>query len=134
MWRAAIAVPDMSTISELDRKMADMERQALRNQSARALLFLSGILVLLGIVVISPAGRMLFLVIAAICAGMSALLGRGRARMFGIVVAVATLFLVAASYPAYKKHMNQYLDRASELASAQTLSAARIIGTQNIEC
>lgn len=91
-----------------------MERQALRNQSARALLFSSGILVLLGIVVISPAGRMLFLVIAAICAGISALLGRGRARVFGVVVIVATLFLVAASYPAYKKHMNEYLERAKE--------------------
>lgn len=114
MWRAAITVPDTSTINELDRRMVDMERQALRNQSARALLFSSGILVLLGIVVISPAGRMLFLVIAAICAGISALLGRGRARVFGVVVIVATLFLVAASYPAYKKHMNQYLERAKE--------------------
>lgn len=96
-----------------------MERQALRNQSARALLWLSGVLVLFGLVVISPAGRIFFLAVAAICAGISTLLGRGPARTFGIVVTIATLFLVAASYPAYKKHMNQYLERAEEQSTTK---------------
>jgi len=94
--------------------MADIERQALRNQSARALLWLSGILVLLGIVVISPAGRMAFAAIAAICAGVATLLGRGLTRTIGLCVALATLILAAASYPAYKKHMDLYLERVEE--------------------
>ena len=94
--------------------MTNIKRQALRNQSARALLWTSGILILLGLVVISPAGRMLFIAIAAICAGFSTLLCRGVARTIGIVVTIATLFLVGASYPAYKKHMNLYLERAED--------------------
>ncbi len=77
-------------------------------------MFLSGVLVLFGIVVISSAGRMLFLAIAAICAGISTLLGHGRTRTFGFVVTIATLLMVGGSYPAYKKHMNQYLERAKE--------------------
>ncbi len=94
--------------------MTDSERQALRNQSARALLWLSGILVLVGLVVISPAGRTLFIAIAAICAGISTLLFRGRARTIGMIVTIATLLLVGASYPAYKKHMDHYLERVEE--------------------
>ncbi len=99
--------------------MADIERQALRNQSARALLWSSGFLVLLGLVVISPAGRMLFIALAAICAGISTLLFRGPGRTIGIFVTIATLFLVGASYPAYKKHMDLYLERAKEQSDAK---------------
>lgn len=99
--------------------MTDIKRQALRNQSARALLWLSGILVLLGVIVISPAGRMLFLAIAAICAAISTFLGRGRARTFGIVVTIATLMLAAASYPAYKKHMNLYVERVKQRSAIE---------------
>ena len=99
--------------------MPDIKRQALRNQSARALLWTSGILILLGLVVISPAGRMLFIAIAAICAGLSTLLCRGVARTIGIVVTIATLFLVGASYPAYKKHMDLYLERAEDRSATK---------------
>ncbi len=99
--------------------MTDSERQALRNQSARALLWLSGILVLVGLVVISPAGRTLFIAIAAICAGISTLLFRGRARTIGMIVTIATLLLVGASYPAYKKHMDHYLERAEERSATE---------------
>ncbi len=98
--------------------MTDRERQALRNQSARALLWSSGISVLLGLVVISPTGRMLFLAIAAICAGISTLMCRGSVRTIGIVVTLVTLFLVGASYPAYKRHMDLYLERAEERSGA----------------
>ena len=94
--------------------MRDVKRQALRNQSARALLWASGILILLGLVVISPAGRMLFISIAAICAGTSVLMSRGLARSIGIAVTIATLLLVGASYPAYKKHMDLYMKRAED--------------------
>ncbi len=80
----------------------------------------SGILILLGLVVISPAGRMLFISIAAICAGTSVLLGRGLARSIGIVVMIATLFLVGASYPAYKKHMDLYMERAEDPSVTNT--------------
>jgi hypothetical protein len=97
--------------------MTDIDRQALRNQSARALLWLSGILVLLGLVVISPAGRMFFFTTAAICAGTSALLYRGATRTIGIFVTLVTLFLVGASYPSYKKHMDLYLERAEEVSA-----------------
>ena len=99
--------------------MTVLESKALRNQSARALLWSSGILILLGLVVISPAGRMLFMALAAIFAGTSTLLCRGPVRTFGIVVTLTALMLAGASYPAYKQHMDLYLWPATDHATTQ---------------
>lgn len=100
--------------------MTYIARQTLRNQSASALLWLSVILVLLGLVVISPAGRMIIIMIAVICSGVSTLLCRGRTRTVGIFITVAMLFLLSASYPAYKKHMDLYLERAEEKSATNS--------------
>ncbi len=75
---------------------------------------------LLGLVVISSAGRMLFLVIATICAGISTLLGESRTRIIGNFATIAALFMVGASYPAYKKHMDHYLDRVEERSATDS--------------
>ena len=99
--------------------MTDSGRQEQRNKSARALLFLSGILILMGFVVISPAGRMLFMTIAAICSGISTLLLRGSARTIAILITIVTLVVVGTSYPAYKKHMQLYLERAEKQSTGK---------------
>ena len=73
-----------------------------------------GDFVFIGLVVISPAGRMFFMVIATICAGISTLLSRGITRTIGIVVTIVMLFLVGMSYSGYKKHMALYLERSKQ--------------------
>ena len=55
-----------------------------------------GDFVFIGLVVISPAGRMFFMVIATICAGISTLLSRGITRTIGIVVTIVMLFWLAS--------------------------------------
>ncbi len=94
--------------------MTETERKSLRNQSARALLATSVMLMLPALVVISPSGRIGFLVIATIFAGISTLLCQGRTRIFAIIAMVVMLLLTVASYPAYKKHMDHYMDRIQE--------------------
>jgi hypothetical protein len=59
---------------------------------------------------------MFLLATAAICGGVSTLLGRDPVRTIGIVATIAALFLVGASYPAYKKHMDIYLERTEEMS------------------
>ena len=103
--------------------MIDTGRLELRSKSARALLFLSGILVLMGFVVISPAGRMIFMAIAAVCSGISTLLFRGSARTIAILITIATLVLVGTSYPAYKKHMQLYLERVEKQSTTNDAGA-----------
>ena len=94
--------------------MTVTERKTLRNQSARALLAMSGMLMLPALAVISSSGRFGFLVIATICVGISILLGQGRTRSIAIIATVVTLSLTAASYPAFKKHMDLYIERSQE--------------------
>lgn len=94
--------------------MTDTERKIPRNQSARALLVMSGMLMLLALVVISSSGRFGFLLIATICTGISILLGQGRTRTIAIIVTAVTLSLTAASYPAFKNHMDHYIERSQE--------------------
>ncbi len=94
--------------------MTNKERKSLRNQSARALLATSVVLMLLALVVISPSGRMVFLVFAIICAAVSILLSQGRTRMIAIIATIATLFFIVASYPAFKKHMDHYMERIQD--------------------
>ncbi|MFC1895370.1 hypothetical protein ACFL0Q_01740 [Thermodesulfobacteriota bacterium] len=100
--------------------MTDKERQAIGFQSAKALLWSSGILVLLGLVIISPADRMFLVAVATICAGISIILGQDRIRVLGILVTLVALILGVASYPDYRKHVGFYFQRAEKGTSAST--------------
>ncbi len=101
--------------------MTNTQRNVLRNQSARALLATSGLLMLPALVVISSSGRFVFLVIATICAGISILLGQGRTRYFAIIATAVTLSLTAGSYPAFKKHMDLYIERSQEKSVTESV-------------
>ena len=66
----------------------------------------------LGLIVISPAGRLFFLAVATLFAAISIFLGQGRARTVGIVITLLLLVFCVVSYPAYREHMDRYIERS----------------------
>lgn len=92
--------------------MNDRNREYRRAQSARALLWTSVLLGFLGLIVISPAGRLLFLAVATLFAAIAMFLGQGRARTVGMVVTLVLLVFCVVTYPAYREHMDHYLEQA----------------------
>lgn len=83
-------------------------------QSAQTLLWLSTILIILGFVVISPAAGFISQIAAALFALIAIPLGRGSTRIMAIVLTIASIALAYISYPDYKKHMNDYIQRAQQ--------------------
>jgi len=68
--------------------------------------------IVLGLVILSPAGAMFLHGLAALFALPSVLMARGPARLFpGIVLALA-LAMLYATYPEFREHMADYAARA----------------------
>ncbi len=67
-------------------------------KSASSLAWLSAIVLVIGMMVMSPAGQMAAYVLAAVLAAFPAALGPRKARIGAIVVAVLALVLLAAAY------------------------------------
>jgi membrane protein implicated in regulation of membrane protease activity len=89
-------------------------------QSAQTLLWLSSILIILGVVVISPAAGFISQIAAALFAVIAIALGRGSTRIMAIVLTIASIALAYVTYPDYKKHMDDYIQRAQQAPSETT--------------
>ena len=81
-------------------------------KSARTLVIAAAVLVVLGLVVGSPAAGLLCFGLAVLLAVAPAAFGRGAMRVAGIVALAAGLGLGAATYPDYAKHMEAYRAKA----------------------
>jgi membrane protein implicated in regulation of membrane protease activity len=88
--------------------MTDQNKLSKKGESARTLLWLSGVLILIGMVVISPAAGLFCFALAALSAGGAIVLAPGALRVFSIMVAIGALIMVFTTYPAYKTHMDRY--------------------------
>lgn len=91
-----------------------------KTQSAQTLLWLSAILIIIGFVVISPAANFISQIAAAFFATIAIPLGRGPTRIMAIVITIAAITLAYVSYPDYKKHMDDYIQRAQQAQSETT--------------
>lgn len=78
------------------------------NQSAKTLLWLSIILILIGMMVMSPAAGLICFVLATLSAGAAILLSGGAVRIFSIIMTAGAVIMVIVLYPAYNSHMDQY--------------------------
>lgn len=85
-------------------------------KSASSLVWLSVVLLLLGVVAMNPTLRFGLSVTAGIIAAIPAILGRKRLRIAGIVIFVVSAVIATVSYPASKQHMEQYKKRIEEQA------------------
>ncbi len=94
-------------------------------KSARALILSSILLVVLGLVVISPTGRIGFLVIATLLIAIPVVRGPGRMRISGCVVLLVIAAVAIFSYPAFRRDYGSYAARAQMQAGLRALDRGR---------
>ena len=83
-------------------------------ESAKALAWTAGLLLVLGLVILSPTGAFALLVLAALCAAIPALFGRQRPRIISMLLLIASLGVAASFYPAFKRDLAVYMNRTEE--------------------
>jgi membrane protein implicated in regulation of membrane protease activity len=80
-------------------------------QSARTLLWFSGALIVIGLAVLSPAGMLACMAVAALAALAALLLGSGSLRIVAAVLIAAALGFGASVYPKFEAEQQRYLKR-----------------------
>jgi len=83
-------------------------------KSAKALVSVSAICLLLVLVVMSPAGGLFLYALAALAALIPTIFGKGKLRFAGAVALAAALALLAVTYPKYAAEMTRYKQRAQQ--------------------
>ncbi len=94
-------------------------------KSARALTLSSILLVVLGLVVISPTGRIGFLVVATLLTAFPVVRGPGRIRISGCVVLLVIAAVAIYSYPAFRLDYGSYAARAQLQGGLRALDRGR---------
>lgn len=89
----------------------------MRDDSAGALAWVAVILIVLGLVVMSPTGGFFLLVLAAIAALVPLVFGSTKRRIFAGVVFCAATLVGIAIYPEFRKDYDPYLERARQEGS-----------------
>jgi hypothetical protein len=80
-------------------------------KTVRTLGQLSIILLVIAVLVMSPPLRLLFFVLAGLCALATALFSSGKWRVVGVLMIILTFAMAADEFPDASKHMQDYLDR-----------------------
>ncbi len=86
----------------------------MKPESARALVWIASILIVLGLMVMSPAGALALFVLAALCAAFPLTLGPKRPRIAAAVLFFCALVLAAAYYPDFSREQKTYTLRAKQ--------------------
>jgi len=85
----------------------------MKNSSVNALLVLSVVLLVPGTAIISPEGRLLFLVLAGICASVAVIWGKPKGKRIAAAVVLATVLVLALlGYSEHQTSFQKYRDRA----------------------
>lgn len=88
----------------------------IKQQSARALLWFSVILLVVGAVITDPAAGFAFIALAGLGALGVVALGDKRLKLVGFLVLAVSVGMAAAYWPAAKNHMAKYQERAKNAA------------------
>jgi len=86
----------------------------MKDKSASALAWLSGILIFLGWFVMSPSGAFFLFVLSALFAGVPAVFGAGKIRLVAIGLLIAALFFAAQRYPDFKSERERLHRRQAD--------------------
>lgn len=90
----------------------------MKSESSNALTWLSGIMIGVAFLVMSPTGSFASALLAALCAAFPALFGPSRARLWAVGVLVLSIGLVAWLFPSFVREQAAYSRRAKERATA----------------
>lgn len=80
-------------------------------QSARSLAWLAAILIVIGLLIMSPSAALALFCLAGIFAFFPARFGSRSTKLIGTLLLLACLGLAAAYYPSFKKDHESYRDR-----------------------
>jgi uncharacterized membrane protein len=84
------------------------ESDVLNPESSKTLLIVCCILLVLGMIILTPSARFLCLVLAVLCAAVPALFSVKRQRLIAVILLILSVSTAIWTYPEFKKHMNQY--------------------------
>ncbi|MCL4457361.1 MAG: hypothetical protein M1406_08195 [Nitrospirae bacterium] len=86
-------------------------------KSAKTFVWAAVISILLGMVVMSPAGSLSLYSIAALFAAIPAIFSTKRTRIAAIVILAVSLVLLAVTYPKFDAEITKYRERAHKKSS-----------------
>jgi hypothetical protein len=89
-----------------------MRKIIIKNSSASALTWFALILLILGLLMMSPAGSFAVFILAALFAAAPALFGTKKIRLAAIVLLIAAIILAASQYPGFKNERHSMEKRA----------------------
>jgi hypothetical protein len=89
----------------------------IKQQSARALLWFSVILLVVGAVVGDPAAGFAFIVLAGLGTLSTIALGDRKLKLIGLLALAVSAWMAAGYWPAAKTHMAKYQERAKQAAA-----------------
>ena len=84
-------------------------------RSANAFAGLSAILVVVGLLVLSPSAGFLLMVVAAVCALLPLALGAKATRVVGLVLLIAASGLALKFYPDFRNEQRGVAERAKKV-------------------
>jgi membrane protein implicated in regulation of membrane protease activity len=79
----------------------------IKNSSASALIWLTAILLGLGLLIMSPSGSFLVFILAALFAAVPVFFGAGKMRIAAVILLVAAILLAAGKYPEFQDEHNR---------------------------
>ena len=85
-------------------------------KSAKTFVWASVISLLLGMVVMSPAGSVFLYAVSVLAALMPIAVGGWKLRIAGAVLVAVSLVLLTATYPKFDSEMTRYKQRAHQKA------------------
>ena len=85
-------------------------------QSARTLTWFAAILVLIGWLVMSPAGSFAVFVLSVLISAVPVFFGRGTVRVVAAVLLLLSILSATIKYPEFKHEREIYQDRQKKVA------------------
>jgi membrane protein implicated in regulation of membrane protease activity len=95
----------------------------IKQQSARALLWFSVILLVIGAAITDPAAGFAFMALAGLGALSIIALGDKRLKLIGFLALAVSVGMAVAYWPAAKNHLAKYQERAKHAASKNNTPA-----------
>ena len=98
----------------------------MKPESARTSAWSAFILIVLALIIISPAGAFVLLILAAIVAAVPSVFASKQPRVISAILLIISIVLAVNIYPAFKRDQEAYAQRVKEhaLQSSQTTTPA----------
>jgi len=104
-----------------------------KNSSASALTWLSAILIVVGLLMMSPSGSLAVFVLAALFAVTPAVFGRNKIRILAVILLLASILLAVSQYPEFQNERERIAKR-TKISRMKPLSSPGYFPGNNAVC